>query len=338
MACFSRFRCLVFLLIAAISAAAQSAPPRKVDFGINGHPLNRGSYSNVPPEQQIALLKTLHLTTYRVNVNPSHTDKFARLSQLITMAERENIRILPVLVLPPKQYSDETTAYSEARTAAYAIVARFETHIAAWELGNEYDLYCLKSGANGASPDDYDPAKYAVVRGLLRGMLAGVHAASPPSRTIVETTQHTPTALDSGFLEKLIHDGITFDVTGYHYYSRNGRVPSASDGKNSLQFLYQAFHKPIWITEFDESCISPSLGPSSDPKEQGKALRAALNEIAADAERYDVIGADIYELLDQPELLNNPDVKPCEAQFGILDARGDFTDAARAVEDFLRAY
>jgi len=92
------------------------------------------------------------------------------------------------------------------------------------------------------------------------------------------------------------------------------------------------------ITEFHQASISSKLGPDPDPKEQGKALTAAMNEIAADAHRYGVIGADIYELLDQPELLQSPSVKPNQAEFGILNAQGGFTDASRAVQDFLRHY
>jgi len=74
--------------------------------------------------------------------------------------------------------------------------------------GNEYDLYCVKRGADGASPADYDPQKYALVRGLIKGMLAALHEASPSTRSMVETSQRADTSLDSGFLEKLIEDGI----------------------------------------------------------------------------------------------------------------------------------
>lgn len=332
------FHWLPFLLIAVLSVSGQTGPEQGVNFGVNGHPLSPGSYDDISLEQQISLLKTLGLRTYRVNINPSHFERFPKLDQLITLAQREDIRILPVVVLPPKQYSDENTAYSEAKKAVYKLVKQFGDRVDVWELGNEYDLYCVKSNANGASPDDYDPAKYAVVRGLIRGMLEGLREGSPSSRSIIQTTQHTRTSLDSGFLERLIQDGIRFDITGYHYYSRDGGVPTGSDGRNSLKVLHDMFHKPIWITEFDESALSPKLGPNSNPKEQGRALTAAMNEIAADADRYAVVGADIYELLDQPELLNNPNVQPCQAQFGILDARGHTTDASQAVEDFLRAY
>lgn len=327
---------VLFLLIAAVSVNAQTAQNREVEFGVNGHPLNAGSYYNLSLEQQVSLLKTLGLKTYRVNINPAHTEKFGRLSEWILLAERDHIRVLPVIVLPPKQYSDENTAYEAAKGAVYKLVRQFETKVSVWELGNEYDLYCVKNNDNGDSLADYDPAKYAVVRGLIRGMLTGLHEASPSSRSIVQTTQHTSASLDSGFLKRLIQDGIAFDITGYHYYSSNGRVPTAGDGRDSLKVLHDTFHKPIWITEFDKSSITPTLGPGSDPREQAKALRAALSELAADADRYGVIGADIYELLDEPELLKNPDVPPSQAQFGILDGQGHPTEASVAVRDFLR--
>jgi hypothetical protein len=330
--------CLSVLVVFAAGAAAQGDEKRMVDFGVNGHPLTAGSYTKLPLEQQISLLKTLGLKTYRVNINPTHDEKFTRLSEVIALAQREHIRILPVLVIPPKQYSDEDTAYNDAKAAVYKLAKQLDGQIDVWELGNEYDLYCVKSGTNGASPDDYDGEKYLVVRGLIKGMLAGLREASPSARSIVETTQHTPTSLDSGFLQKLIDDCVMFDITGYHYYTSNGRVPTGSDGRNSLKVLHDDFQKPIWISEFDKSAISTKLGPNSDPKGQAEALRTAMSEIARDAEQYDVIAADIYELLDQPELLNTYGVFPCQALFGILQPDGSFTDASRAVQEFLRSY
>ncbi len=331
------YRLFLLWMLTIASATAQTPRDREVDFGVNGHSLAAGPYSDMPLDRQISLLQSLGLKTYRVNVNPTHPDKFARLAQLIAIAEHENIRILPVVVLPPKQYSDENTAYNQAKSAMAELAKQFDTRITVWELGNEYDLYSIKPGANGASPEDYNPEKYAVVRGLIRGMLAGLREASPSAKSIVETSQHTPTSLDSGFIERLIADGITYDITGYHYYSRDGRLPIV-DGKNSLQILHDRFHKPIWITEFDKASISREVGPSSDPKEQGMALLAGMSEIAANAKRYGVIGADIYELLNEPQLLHSPGVNPSQAQFGILESDGRSTDASRAVQKFLRTY
>jgi hypothetical protein len=292
----------------------------------------------MPLEQQLSRLKSIGLGTYRVNINPEHTEKLDRLSELTTLAESEGVRILPVVIIPPEQYSDESEAYAAAEPAMYALAKQLDSRIGVWELGNEYDLYCVKPGANGGSPGDYDDQKYAVVRGLVRGMVEGLREASPTARSIVETTQHTSQALDSGFLQRLVDDGVRFDITGYHYYSRDGRVPVNADGKNSLQALHDQFRRRIWVTEFDQSSISPEIGPSSNPEQQGEALRVAMHELASAAGRYHVVGADIYELLNEPELLDTPGVAPCQAQFGILRADGRATAASREVREFLENY
>ena len=190
------------------------------------------------------------------------------------------------------------------------------------------------------APAAYDPEKYAIVRGLIKGMLAGLHEGSPSSRSIVQTSQDGRNP-DSGFLQKLIRDGVDFDITGFHYYSQDGHVQRAKDGRSALQILHDQFHKPIWITEFGRQAYNRDAGPSTNPKEQGAALTAALHEIAADASKYDVIGADIYELLDQPDLLTRPEARfdaKKFANFGILDSEGRLTDASMAVQRFLRSY
>lgn len=311
---------------------------RRVRFGVNGHPLSSESYEHLSLEQQISLLKSIGLRTYRVNINPLHTQKFDVLSELTAIGEREGIRILPVIVISPNQYSDESEAYGAAEPAMYGLAKEFDSHIGTWELGNEYDLYCVKSGADGDSPADYDEQKYAVARGLIRGMLDGLREADPAARSIVETTQRTSRALDNGFLQRLIGDGVRFDLTGYHYYSRDGRLPVDGEGNSSLQVLHNQFHKRIWVTEFDESSLSPEIGPSSNPEQQGKALRVAMNELASAAERYQVAEADIYELLNEPQLRHTPGVAPCQAQFGILRADGAATAASKQVLEFLRNY
>jgi hypothetical protein len=326
-----------FLMLGMSSGNAQMRPLVRVDFGINGHALVPGAYTDLSLEKQIALLRALRLRTYRVNINPSHANKFERLSRLTVLARRHGIRILPNVILPPQQYSDETSAYSAARRAMAAMARRFGSSFDVWEIGNEYDLYCVKQNTDGASPADYDTTKYDIVRGLIEGMIAGLHDASPAARTIVETTQRTPSELDSGFLERLTSDGVVFDIVGYHYYSHDGRVPVESGGANSLAVLHDEFLKPIWISEFDQAAHGDT-GPNAHPAAQAAALRAAMREIATQAREYEVISADIYELLDQPELLREPGVNPAQAKMGIFDAHGGYTAAARAVGRFLRRY
>jgi hypothetical protein len=328
---------LSLLIIGMSSGNAQTRPLARVDFGVSGHALVPGAYTDLSLEKQIALLRALGLRTYRVNINPSHVSRFGRLSHLTVLAQRNGIRILPNVILPPQQYSGETSAYNDARRAMAAMGRRFGSSFHIWEIGNEYDLYCVKQGTDGASPGDYDTTRYEIVRGLIEGMIAGLHDANPAARTIVETTQRTPNSLDSGFLERLTSDGVAFDVVGYHYYSHDGRVPVQSGGADSLAVLHDEFLKPIWISEFDQAAHGNS-GPNVDPAAQAVALRMAMHEIAAQAREHEVISADIYELLDQPELLHEPGVNPAQAEMGILSAHGDYTAAARTVGRFLRHY
>ena len=306
-------------------------------LGVSGHALVPGSYSDLPLERQLALLRALGLRTYRINLNPARTNKIARLSHLLDLAQQGGIRILPVVILPPGQYSDPTTAYQDARQAMAAMARRFNGRISVWEIGNEYDLYCVKRQTDGASTSDYDTDRYAVVRELIRGMLAGLHDGSPNSRSIVETTQRSRAWLDTGFLQRLTNEGVSFDIVGYHFYSNTGRMPMAGD-ESSLQALHTEFRKPIWITEFDKAASGPDTGPNADPTAQAAVLTTALHEITAAASRDDVIGADVYELLDEPGILSQPRSKPAQAQFGIFDANGGYTAAATAVRAFVRAY
>jgi hypothetical protein len=336
---------LAFAILASLAGGAQVEGPQDdaatrvlVRFGVNGHPLNSGSYAEMPLEQQLSLIKSIGLRTYRINVNPEHRERFDRLSELTALAGREGIRVLPVVIIPPAEYSDESEAYAAAEAAMFRLAREFDSRVRVWELGNEYDLYCVKSGANGGSPSDYDEHKYEVVRGLVRGMLDGLRRANPMAHSIVETTQHTSRAVDNGFMQKLIDDGVRFDIAGYHYYSRDGHVPVNADGQNSLKVLHDQFHKRIWVTEFDESATSRDVGPSSNPEQQGEALRVAMDELAAGAERYRVIGADIYELLNEPQLAHTRGVPPCQAQFGILGSDGARTAATRQVQKFLQGY
>src|SRR5688500_13901038 len=62
-------------------------------WGVNGHPLI--SYPGVSIEQQVAYLRELGVSSYRVDVKAP--DSFPRLRQLVVAASEFDIDILPVL-------------------------------------------------------------------------------------------------------------------------------------------------------------------------------------------------------------------------------------------------
>ena len=256
-------KAMSFLLILSLNwiwVESESAPNSRVNFGVNGYPLNPKTGYHESLEQEITQLKTLGLRNFRVYVDPAKTDRFDRLSQLIILAQQEDIQILPVLVIKAKNYTSEDSAYNDARSLTHNLTKQFADRVSVWELGNEYDLYCVNQRAGaGMALSDYDTEKYNVVRGLIKGMLAGLHEGSPSSRSIIQTSQNGRNP-DSGFLQKLIQDGVNFDITGFHYYSKDGHVQIAKDGRNALQILRdevsQAYLRGygIWQTGVQPRC------------------------------------------------------------------------------------
>ena len=329
--------CILFLAISTAGAdvlvQANQTVPGRVVFGVNGHPLVKNTYE-LSFENQIFLLKRIGFKTYRVNVSPANSSQSQQLAALAQIAERNNIQILPVIAIKPDRFSSEDEAYNTSKKLTFKLASQFVGHIPVWELGNELDRICINRETEGTSPSDYDTEKYNIIRGVIRGMLDGLHEASPSFQSMVDTSRIVPNYVNSGFLERLIQDGINFDITGYHFYSHDGHIPSAKDGTSALAALYN-LHKPIWISEFDQAGYNMVQGPNSQPREQARILRVELDEISAKAAQYNIIGADIYELLDQPlSSVSHPSM----SQMGILTSSGEATDASVEVQKFLQAY
>ena len=329
--------CTLFLAIstagADVQAQANQAASARVIFGVNGHPLVKNTYE-ISFDSQISLLKGIGFKTYRVNVSPANPSQSQQLAALTQIAERNNIQILPVIAIKPDRFASEDEAYNVSKKLTFKLASQFVGHIPVWELGNELDRICINRETDGTSPSDYDTEKYNIIRGVLRGMLEGLHEASPSFQSMVDTSRIVPNYVNSGFLERLIQDGVNFDITGYHFYSHDGHIPAAKDGRSALIPLY-SLHKPIWISEFDQAGYNMVEGPNSRPREQARILRLELEEISAKAAQYNIIGADIYELLDQPlSSVSHPSM----SQMGILTSNGESTDASIEVQKFLQAY
>ena len=131
-----------FRLAAAAALLLTTAVPASADFlwGVNGHPI--ASYPGVPIEKQLDFVKDLGLKSYRVNVSAG--DQADALAQVVTAGKARGIEILPVITPGldlDKGKPDEL--YTEARTLAVTLGARFKNDIRVWELGNEMENYAI---------------------------------------------------------------------------------------------------------------------------------------------------------------------------------------------------
>lgn len=239
-------------------SAAQA--PRRLQWGVSGHPTinNATSYwSVVPlagqsaksPVGQLDLVAELGCDYYRFDTgNP------ARFAELLAAADARGIRLLPILGVAGELFDTRTDeqleadCYAKALTFAQTYAGRF-THI---ELANELDNKCiLNANVSGAAASDYDAAKYERVRRALAGLAAGVREGDPAVQRIINTTGW----YHYGFLERLVADGVPFEVTGLHWYSSMGSVARVMPS-------YLALGKPIWVTEanrFGGSLVTTKL-------------------------------------------------------------------------------
>ncbi len=59
-----------------------------------------------------------------------------------------------------------------------------------------------------------------------------------------------------------------------------------------------------------------------------------MDDIVANAQQYNIIGANVYELLDQPEYQSRAG-KASEAEYGVYTTTGGDTDTSRAIQKWM---
>jgi hypothetical protein len=294
---------------------------------VNGHPVS-GAYERLPIASQLDLVRHLGLASYRVDLYG--TDAIDRFAALVDAARARGIAILPILIPDPMKAANEAAAYREGYAMAEAFARRFRGELHVWELGNEYEVAVGVTG-DGSDPSHFNDVRYAKARGAIRGMLDGVRAGDHAARRMIGAGGWC----HYGFLRRLADDGVSWDITGEHWYSNEGDIEAAGCGcgvmaviracrTNVLEVLHR-WGKPIWITEFNNNSPEERAGQAG-----AEWLVRTMRRWDAMASRYDIEAAQIYELLDVPQLNDRN-----AASFGLAFADGRVKPAAEAVRTYL---
>jgi len=294
--------------LAAIATTASSlADDQDLIWGVNGHPLV--SYPGVSLEEQVGLLAQLGASQYRVDI--SSVNQAAHLATLIEVADSRGITVLPVLIPPAKLDQDAGTVYLQSRRYAEYYASRFP-NLKVWELGNEMENYailqpceirddgtvynCEWGPAAGVTPLEYHGGRWSKVSAALKGMSDGIHAILPDAKRAIGTAGWGHV----GAFERMVQDGIGWDITVWHHYG--------DDPEWGLSRIAK-FGKPIWITEFNHPYGSKKDGVVG----QARGLVATMKQFRALKKKHKVEAAHIYELLDETYWL--PDF---EAHMGLV--------------------
>jgi len=286
----------------SIAAAGES-----FQWGVNGHPVSQWGYFEVPLATQVGLVAGTGAGWYRVDLGTNNfAASTARFDELLLEAEKDRVRLLPVLI---SFSGDRSKAASpeKIRAAAYAfarlVVGRYRGRITHWELGNELDINALlrkgdrtREGKvwqwgdpDGSSPNDYEESRYQMAKAEIQGLEDGVKAADPGAVTVVDTSGW----LHYGFIERLVNeDHVSFDILSWHWYSHMGDITRVQ-GKLDLVKYLKRFGKPLWLTETNRS--HGSAGGSD--RELAQFMADSVAQMGANP---GISGLFIYELLDEP--------------------------------------
>src|SRR6266849_2631392 len=83
-----------------------------VVWGVNGHPLTQSPYTGMSYDQQMKLIHSEGLTSYRVDIYDDSQSTMTALSNLIAAGKQYGISILPGLIPDPLSFPDATSAYN----------------------------------------------------------------------------------------------------------------------------------------------------------------------------------------------------------------------------------
>lgn len=271
-------------------------------YGVNGHNNEGGAYDISSAKTQLAQLQDLGLTVYRNEVYSASTAK--HLGDIAPTFESGGVMVYPVMLMGLDAATDEASGYK----AGYALGAATATahKYPYYEVTNELEADCLVGNVDGVDGTDYDNAKFMKARGIILGMIDGVHSVDPNGKIVMGGGAWMHVAFDQMLFNGYQPDGTSghtipkWDVTAWHWYSDQGNILNACGGTgcyNILLTLQQTLgNKPIWLNEVG---IRPNTYTAAqfDGYAKSASVVAALKDAAT---KYNVTSVQFYELYDDP--------------------------------------
>ncbi|SAK80266.1 hypothetical protein AWB79_05160 [Caballeronia hypogeia] len=301
---------------AASSVTSTPIPPQtaRLFYGVNGHNNEGGAYDISSTALQLAQLQDLGAKFYRNEVySPGTANKLAGIAQIMAAG---GVTIYPVMLMGIDLVNNEDEAYNAgfALGQATANSRRYPYY----EVTNELGSGALVGNVDGVYPQQYDMAKFRMMRGVIRGMIAGIRSVDTSGKIVMggETWLHY------GFNKMLAqgmepdgsigHPKVDWDITAWHWYSEMGDITNACGGTGCHNVLAELkkFGKPIWINEFG---VRPNFGTDQQIADYLVGNRMMAQFVAL-ASTYDIESIQSYELYDDPPTGEGP--------FGLLKNDG----------------
>jgi len=297
-------------------------------YGINGH----YDYS-LTPAQVVGALQALGCTTYRVGcINSSR-----QLNSVIGLArafQAANMTLFTLVNYGLRDttgalYTSESAAYSASFTGAAAIATALAPYgVTMYECGNELTrdpAIILDSATAGTYNKDYNNANWPILRGAIRGMMAGIKSVQPNAKVGVNFCVADVAASDL-LWDGLQPDGsgghptVRWDITTWHNYSPYGDMfYIGSDGKGPAfdlpSYCKARYGVPFMITEWNAS-------PNYDETFRSSYVAKQLGEFYAARKTHGIQSVMYYQLGsgDYTYGIVMPDLSPIQPTYGTFQS------------------
>ena len=304
-------------LWAVPGVAARASSPDGIVWGVNGHPFS--AYPGIPLEQQLALVRELGMTHYRVG------NRNNGLARLYPLAKKAGVELLPLI--PPGGDLATTSAeklYDLSYRDAQAVTRQHRGRFPVWELGNELENFaiikacemrddgtqypCEWGPAGGVGALDYYGPRWKKVSAALAGLLDGAKAGDPGAQRAIGTAGWG----HIGAFERMAADGLEWEISVWHDYSQIGE---------DFLTILAGYGKPIWITEFNAGG-----GGFESEDDNARMITDRIAYYRRMAKRYRIEAAFVYELLDEPYWTD------FEGKMGLYRMEGSEADGWRVGE------
>jgi hypothetical protein len=296
-----------------------------VEFGVNARPTwGNSSYQKLSLDDQMQKVKSMGLGTYAFDLKSGNAKQDL---EILNAADRNGVKVQANLGMDRNSFKNFDDAYAAAKAEGQKSGKLYGDRVSSFQLDNELDAWVYPNGST--TPD---PQRLKVAEGIIKGLHDGLKETAPDIKTIVNTTQ-APSGIS--LLKQFQKDGLDWDVTGFHWYSGNGTDITTSggtgNGGGTTLGNVSALGKPIAITEFNGTPQN-GQGPTANRSANANIVSNQMKDIIANAKKYNIISANVHELMDEPEL------DAVEGNFGMLDPNGNPTVSSNSVAAVMKQF
>jgi hypothetical protein len=233
-----------FIISPNRKAMAASFNPSTFQWGVTMRPYAIGSYSTSKWSTQISKAHSLGVGWARVMWDYNCKKPFTENTQVIKALNKKHINTM--LVIEHNPNDGNNNLYQQGYNEGKSIAKYYKGTVHYYQLMNEGGAQSIKSPtSNGQTVTDYNVAAYNQVRDFMKGLSDGITAGDPTAIKVV-----TISWTQVGFLDRIVKDGVNFNVIGLDWYDWMGSFASArlSNGK-LLSDKLRSYGKPLIFAE-----------------------------------------------------------------------------------------